>query len=49
MHGSCYAGDCPALLRAMADLYEQQFGCGGTGIPAQPLPWHDAPADAQRR
>jgi hypothetical protein len=42
MHGSSYAGDCPALLRAMADVYEQQFGCGTTGIAAQPLPGHDA-------
>ncbi len=47
MHGSAYAGDCPALLRAMADVYEQQFGCGA-GIPAQPLPGHTAPAGAQR-
>jgi hypothetical protein len=42
MHGSSYAGDCPALLRAMADVYERQFGCGG-GIPAQPLPGHHDP------
>ncbi len=41
MHGSAYAGDCPALLRAMADVYEQQFGCGAAGPPAQPLPGHD--------
>src|SRR5262249_44656529 len=34
MHGSSYAGDCPALLRAMADVYEQHFGCGATGSPA---------------
>jgi flavorubredoxin len=44
MHGSAYAGDCPALLRAMADVYEQQFGCGTTRIPVQPLPGHDATA-----
>lgn len=44
MHGSCYAGDCPALLRAMADVYEQQFGCAARGIPAQPLPGHNATA-----
>ncbi len=49
MHGSSYAGDCPALLRAMAEVYEQQFGCGGTAIPAQPLPRHDGPAEPQRR
>jgi flavorubredoxin len=27
MHGASYNGDCPALLRAAADAYEQQFGC----------------------
>jgi flavorubredoxin len=47
MHGSSYEGDCPALLRAMADVYEQQFGCGGT-IPAQPLPGHRATVRARR-
>jgi hypothetical protein len=31
MHGSSYAGHCPALLRAMADVYERQFGCGTAG------------------
>jgi len=41
MHASAYTGDCPALLRAMADVYEQQFGCGAAGIPAKPLPGHD--------
>lgn len=40
MHGSAYAGDCPALLRAMADVYEQHFGCGAPDTPAQPLPGH---------
>lgn len=25
MHGSSYEGDCPALLRAMADVYEQRL------------------------
>jgi hypothetical protein len=47
MHGSSYEGDCPALLRAMADVYEQQFGGGGT-IPAPPLPGHRATAGAGR-
>ncbi|HEY3033412.1 MAG TPA: MBL fold metallo-hydrolase [Streptosporangiaceae bacterium] len=47
MHGSSYEGDCPALLRAMAGVYEQQFGCGGT-IPAQPLPGHRATAGVGR-
>jgi flavorubredoxin len=39
MHGSAYAGDCPAMLRAMADVYEQRFGCGASS-PARPLPGH---------
>jgi len=34
-------------LCAMADVYEQQFGCGAPGIPAQPLPGHDATAEAR--
>jgi flavorubredoxin len=34
MHGSAYDGDCPALLRVMADVYEQQFGCGAAGGPS---------------
>jgi flavorubredoxin len=48
MHGSCYEGDCPALLRAMAEVYEQRFGCGGTGAPARPLPGHQASAGVGR-
>jgi flavorubredoxin len=48
MHGSSYAGDCPALLRAMADVYEQHFGCGTGRLPAQPLPGHDAAAAARQ-
>jgi len=43
MHGSSYDGDCPALLRAMADVYEERYGCVTAGLPAQPLPAHDAP------
>ena len=27
MHGSSFNGDCAALLRNMADVYEQRFGC----------------------
>jgi hypothetical protein len=42
MHGSSYDGDCAALLRAMADVYEQRYGCGPADVPAQPLPAHDA-------
>ncbi|HSP38212.1 MAG TPA: MBL fold metallo-hydrolase [Frankiaceae bacterium] len=34
MHGSSYNGDCPDLLRSMADVYEQQFGCAKPGRPA---------------
>jgi flavorubredoxin len=42
MHGSSYEGDCAALLRTMADVYEQRFGCAPGAIPSQPLPQHDA-------
>lgn len=42
MHGSAYAGDCPALLRAMADVYERQFGCAAASTAARPLPGHAA-------
>lgn len=42
MHGSSYNGDCPTLLRALADVYEQRFGCGA-GVPAQTLPAHSQP------
>jgi flavorubredoxin len=27
MHGSSYNGDCGALLRTMAEVYEERFGC----------------------
>jgi hypothetical protein len=43
MHGSSYDGDCASLLRQMADVYEQRFGCGAADVPAQSLPAHDAP------
>jgi flavorubredoxin len=42
MHGSSYNGDCAALLRTMADVYEARFGCS-PGIPAQALPAHTQP------
>jgi hypothetical protein len=42
MHGSSYEGDCAALLRSLADVYEQRFGCGGAIASAQPLPGHDS-------
>jgi flavorubredoxin len=45
MHGSSYNGDCAALLRSLADVYESRFGCG-TAIPAQALPGHAAPVGA---
>jgi flavorubredoxin len=42
MHGSSYAGDCPGLLRALADVYEERYGCGST-LPGNPLPAHQQP------
>jgi flavorubredoxin len=46
MHGSSYEGssegDAAGLLRAMADVYEQRYGCTAAA-PAAPLPGHDAP------
>jgi flavorubredoxin len=45
MHGSSYDGDCSALLRAMADVYEHRYGCR-TDVPAQALPGHNAPVGA---
>jgi flavorubredoxin len=32
MHGSSYNGDCPALLRAMADVFETRLGCGPAAV-----------------
>lgn len=43
MHGSSYDGDCPTLLRTLADVYEQQFGCGSDEAPARSLPAHAQP------
>lgn len=40
MHGSSYNGDCPALLRQLAEVYEQRFGCSAAA--GQPLPGHSA-------
>jgi flavorubredoxin len=48
MHGSSYNGDCPALLRSLADVYESRFGCATPDIPAQALPGHGAPVGAGR-
>ena len=46
MHGSSYNGDCAALLRNLADVYETRFGCSTASIPAQTLPGHAAPVGA---
>ncbi len=46
MHGSSCNGDCPRLLRDLADIYENRFGCR-TG-PPQALPGHDGPIGAGR-
>ncbi len=43
MHGSSYEGDCAALLRSMADVYEDRFGCAGGAAAVQPLPGHGQP------
>ena len=45
MHGSSYEGDCAALLRAMAGVYEERFGAGPA--TAQPLPGHGEAAGAR--
>jgi hypothetical protein len=48
MHGSSFEGDCAALLRAAADVYEERFGCGPGGAQANgPLPGHARPVGAQ--
>ncbi len=41
MHGSSYVGDCTTMLRALADVYEERFGCVDGAVCAQPLPGHD--------
>lgn len=40
MHGSSFEGDAATLLRQMADVYEERYGCGTP--PSQPLPAHDS-------
>src|SRR5262245_10887306 len=42
MHGSSYTGDCAGLLRALADLYEERYGCG-SALRGNPLPAHQQP------
>jgi flavorubredoxin len=41
MHGSSFEGDAATLLRQMADVYEERYGCG-SGVPNQALPAHDS-------
>ena len=43
MHGSSFSGDCARLLRSMADVYEQRFGCASGTVETQSLPSHGAP------
>src|SRR5207245_916094 len=38
MHGSSYEGDCARQLRAMADVYEERFGCTAADARPRPLP-----------
>lgn len=46
MHGSSYEGDCAGLLRTMAGVYEERFGCS-PATTAAALPGHDRPVGAQ--
>jgi flavorubredoxin len=32
MHGSSFNGDCPSLLREMADVFETRLGCGPAAV-----------------
>src|SRR4051794_23989935 len=48
MHGSSYEGDCATLLRQMADVFEERYGCTGA-VASQPLPAHDSLVGAQLR
>lgn len=36
MHGSSYDGDCAQLLRTMAEVYEQRYGCSSQTRGTQP-------------
>lgn len=40
MHGSSYEGDCATLLRTLAGVYEERFGCG-TRDDRATLPGHE--------
>jgi flavorubredoxin len=51
MHGSSYEGDAPTMLRTMADVYEQRYGCATVDraaqtVTAEPLPEHSTPVGA---
>ena len=48
MHGSSFEGDAAGLLRAMAEVYEQRYGCGSAEHPVQALPEHSAAVGALR-
>jgi flavorubredoxin len=41
MHGSSYNGDCPTLLRTLADVYEQRYAGASAGAAGN-LPGHAA-------
>ncbi|MEO8425460.1 MAG: MBL fold metallo-hydrolase [Actinomycetota bacterium] len=43
MHGSSYEGNASGLLRTMADVYEQRYGCRSIDDAARALPEHTAP------
>lgn len=47
MHGSSYEGDAPAMLRVMADVYQERYGCASIDLAARPLPAHAAPVGSQ--
>jgi flavorubredoxin len=38
MHGSSYEGDCASALRALAEAYEQQFGCAAPAADGAAAP-----------
>ena len=41
MHGSSYDGDCATLLRQLADVYDERYGCD-RDVPQQALPVHES-------
>jgi flavorubredoxin len=47
MHGSSFEGDCAALLRAAAEVYEERLGRSSDAAPPnRPVPGHDRPVGA---